>query len=230
MLGRLAFIERCTQSFSLIYIVTDKTYDLAEDGYFVEDEIFHVVVFGVQNVFAVALVETLDRRAVLDEGDDYFAVFGGVLLPDDELVAVENADLNHGVALDGEHEHVVRAEHVGGNGEVVLVIFLCENGFARGDGADEGNFDAILLNVDCAALVFADLAFGYHTFVCQFVEVGEGGGGGRNVARRAYLANAGGVTVLRNKLQKVFVNALGLIDSVSHKKNLPRYDASVVSI
>ena len=75
--------------------ISHQTNDFAEDGHVVEDKIFHVIVFGVKNKFAVALVKALDRGAVVDEGDNDFAVFGDGLFFDDNFIAAEHAYLFH---------------------------------------------------------------------------------------------------------------------------------------
>ena len=136
---------------------TEKAYHLAEHGDLVIDEVVHVVVFGVKDKFAVPLIKALDGGAVLYERDDYVAAVGGFLFFNYYLIAVEHAYLYHGIALYGQHEQVAVAEEIGGDGKVIVVIFLREDGLAGGDGAEEGNFDDVLIYGNGAALVLAHL-------------------------------------------------------------------------
>ena len=150
------------RAFKNLY-VPHKSYDLAEDCHVVKDKVAHFVVFWVEDEFAVALVETLDRRAVLDERNNYLAVFCNGLFLYDYFIAVEHSYFYHGIALYGEHEKIVAFEEIGGNGVKVLIIFLGENGFACGDGTDERHFDRLLVYRNCAAFILSDLAFAYES-------------------------------------------------------------------
>ena len=62
------------------------------------------VVLGHQVDAAVDALEALDRRLVLDLGDDDLAVVRRRALRDDHEVAVEDARVDHRVAGDAEHE------------------------------------------------------------------------------------------------------------------------------
>ena len=57
---------------------------------------------------------------------------------DDDVVAVVDAGVDHGVALDAQHEVVVVAAHEGGHIDELLDVLLGQDGHAGGDLPDEG--------------------------------------------------------------------------------------------
>ena len=80
----------------------------------------------------------LVRGLVLsDERDDDIALARVILPADDDDVPVENAGLDHRLALDTKQEVGVSAEHLG-DGDPLLDVFLGEQRSACGDAADEG--------------------------------------------------------------------------------------------
>src|SRR5690606_37204206 len=81
----------------------DDAADLARRG--VDDERLQGVVGRLQaDAVAAFAVEALDRRRAVDDGDDGLAVVRGRALLDDDVVAIEDAVLDHRVADDLEHE------------------------------------------------------------------------------------------------------------------------------
>jgi hypothetical protein len=83
------------------------------------------------------LEEPLDRRLLPHERHDDLAVERGVLRPDDDEVAVEDAGLDHRVAPDREHELAVVAIGERRHVDVLLDVLLRQDRLARGDGAHE---------------------------------------------------------------------------------------------
>ena len=77
----------------------------AEDLHLVGVHRLERVVLGLEPHAPVLAEEPLHGRVlVTDEGDDDLAVSGVGLLADDDQVAVEDACVDHGVALDRQHE------------------------------------------------------------------------------------------------------------------------------
>lgn len=73
--------------------------DLACDNdVFSHDDGFHAGVFGLQANMVALLEEALDRGAVVDDGDYDIPVRSGGLFFDDDVIAVVDAYLDHGVA------------------------------------------------------------------------------------------------------------------------------------
>ena len=74
-----------------------------------------------------------------DAGDDDVARFGRGLLAHDDVVAVEDAGVDHGLAADPQHEEHAVAGEVFGDGEGLLDVLGREHAGARRDVADEGD-------------------------------------------------------------------------------------------
>src|SRR5690606_17432427 len=94
----------------------------------------------LEHDLAVAPVEGLDRRLVArDAGHHDVPRVGGRLRPADDVVAVEDAGLDHRVAPDPEHEQLALAGEVDGEGEQLLDVLLRQDVGAGGDVAHEGH-------------------------------------------------------------------------------------------
>lgn len=62
------------------------------------DDRFHAGVFGLKTNMVALPEEALDRGAVIDDGNYDISVCSGGLFFDDDIIAVVNADLHHGVS------------------------------------------------------------------------------------------------------------------------------------
>ena len=90
-------------------------------------------------------VVVLDCCLVVDLCDDDFALLGALLLARENQVAVEDARVDHGVALDAECEDVATAgEEVAVDGDRSLEVLDGEDRLAGGDAAHDGNFDGVV--------------------------------------------------------------------------------------
>src|SRR5262249_58975741 len=69
----------------------------------------HLGVGGLEADVVLLGVEVLHRRLVADEGDHDVAALGGDLLADEDVVAAEDAGLDHRVAVDAQAEDVAAA-------------------------------------------------------------------------------------------------------------------------
>ena len=86
----------------------------------------------------------LDCRLVVDLGHDDFAAFGRLLLACEDEVAVEDARVDHGIALDAEREYVGTAgEEVAVDGDCAFEVLDREDGRTGGDSADDRNLDGV---------------------------------------------------------------------------------------
>ena len=116
--------------------------DLAVDGDLarVEHHLVERRVLGPQHDLVAAAEERLDRRLLAgDAGDDGLAVLGRGLAAHDDVVAVEDAGLDHRVAAHAQHEEVAVAGEVFGDGQRLLDVLGREHAGAGGDVADEGD-------------------------------------------------------------------------------------------
>ena len=90
-------------------------------------------------------VVVLDRRLVVDLCDDDFSLFGALLLASENQVAVEDARVDHGVALDAECEDIATAgKEVAVDGDRSLEVLDGENRLAGSNAAYDGNFDGVV--------------------------------------------------------------------------------------
>ena len=99
-----------------------------------------VVVVGDEHDLAVAFVVGLDRRLVAgDTGDDDVAFSCGGLAVAHDVVPVEDADVDHRLAPDPQHEQFTVSGEVGGHGNDFLDVLGGENIGAGSHVADQGN-------------------------------------------------------------------------------------------
>lgn len=102
----------------------------------------------------------LDRCLVVYLCDDDFALFGVFLLACENEVPVEDACIDHGVALDTEGEHVATAgEKIAVDGDCAFEVLHGENRRTGGHAADDGNFYCI-----ARCLVFRSICIGRENF------------------------------------------------------------------
>jgi len=105
------------------------------------------------NVVGTRMV-VLDRCFVIDLRDDDFAEVGCLLLARENQVAVENACVNHGIALDAESEDIATAgEEVTVDGDCAFEVLHGENRRTGGNATDDRNLD------DVACGLLARIAF-----------------------------------------------------------------------
>ena len=99
-----------------------------------------VGVLGPEHDLVAPPEEGLDRGLLArDPGDDGVARIGRRLLAHDDVVAVEDAGVDHGVAADPEHEELAVAGEVFRDGQRLLDVLGREHAGAGGDVADEGH-------------------------------------------------------------------------------------------
>lgn len=121
--------------------------DAARDGEIValvHDDGAVLRVCGTELDVVVLRLVVLDGRFVVHLGHDDFAAFGGFLLAGEDKVAIEDAGVNHGVALDTEREHVGTAgEEVAVDGDGAFEVLDGENRRTGGNAAYNGDFDGV---------------------------------------------------------------------------------------
>ena len=96
---------------------------------------------------AVLPVEGLDRGFALhafDHGHDDVAVLRRILLVDEDVVAVEDACVDHRLAVHREHEVRSPADEPAGHREAVFDVLFGEDGRAGGDAADDGQIHDVV--------------------------------------------------------------------------------------
>ena len=75
---------------------------------------------------------------------DDFTAFCSLLLTCEDEVAVENACIDHGIALDAEREDVGAAgEEIAVDGDRTFEVLDCKDGRTGGDSANDGDFDGV---------------------------------------------------------------------------------------
>ena len=121
--------------------------DLAEDGGLVAGDGGVVLVVGQQPHVSIRDRQLFHGGLAVDHGCHELAVAGVVLGADDDVVAVEDAGIDHGSAGDLEHEEVAVTRHGGGQAENLFDVLLGGDGRTRGNAADERDGAALLLHV-----------------------------------------------------------------------------------
>ncbi len=117
--------------------------DAAEDGDFVADDGFHVVVLRLEAELVILFVERLDGGFVLDERDDLVSVAGfGSPLGDDD-VSVQNAGVDHTLAFDAQGEVGFIGRHGAVERDIAFDLFDGEDGLTGGDGAEERDLSGL---------------------------------------------------------------------------------------
>ena len=100
---------------------------------------FHGAVFGLQTDSVFLVIDALYGGFVFNHSNNDIAIFGVVLLSDDNDVAVKNACFDHAFALYAKGKHVALAQEVLGHYKIVLDVFRGENGLAGGNFANQGH-------------------------------------------------------------------------------------------
>ncbi len=114
--------------------------DLAEDfDILAHDDGLEKIVFRLQANGAVFAVIPLDGGLVLDHRDDDLAVFSRLLLAHDDVIAVENAGVDHAGALDGEDEVFAFAQQFDRQHHLLVDFLQRGDRVSGGDMADDGN-------------------------------------------------------------------------------------------
>ena len=144
------------------------------------------------------LMEFLYRRLVVDEGDDYIAVVGVFAFVDYEKIAVKDPGVDHAFALDVQSEKVrfIVAPRLKIN--VAVDILLRQYGQAGGDVADDrhaGGRGAVHSYRAAFALLLLNIP---HLF--KTVKVQMHGGRAFDAERRAYVAHARRITLVRYRV------------------------------
>ena len=86
----------------------------------------------------------LDGCFVVDLGHDDFASVSRLLLASENQVAIENAGVDHGVALDAERKDIGTAsEEVAVDGDGAFEVLHCKNRRTGSDAAHDRNFNGI---------------------------------------------------------------------------------------
>jgi hypothetical protein len=102
-------------------------------------------VAGEQPRLAVALLEDLDGRLVVEHRRNDVAVLGGLLFAHDDVVAVADGGVDHRVALNLEHEDVPVADHLAGEREDRFDVLLGRDGDSGGDTADKAHVHNVVV-------------------------------------------------------------------------------------
>jgi hypothetical protein len=97
-----------------------------------DDNRLELRILRLEHNLILALLESLDRGLIAEQGGHDFAVLGGSLRPDHHHVIVHDADVPHALAFDPEHEAI--AEPAERN--LGLDVLNCEQGRAGGNPAD----------------------------------------------------------------------------------------------
>ena len=85
------------------------------------------------------LVESLDSRGIIDQGDNDISVAGSIAGVDEDAVAVKDAGIDHGVAADSENERFTGGNELGGNREIAHDVFLGKDRKSRRNISDFGD-------------------------------------------------------------------------------------------
>ena len=122
----------------------------------------------------VFLVKTLNRSRVVHQRNDDLSVFCGICLFHDDPVTVEDTGIDHAFAFYLQHKGVSVRQDLCRNREVVLNMFLSEDWFSCGHGADDGYLDHLTavqrkfvvqdLNGTRLGGIPADVAVGFQRF------------------------------------------------------------------
>ena len=88
---------------------------------------------------AVDLTEHLHGCFIVEQRSNDIAVVCGVLLADNHPVAVADCGVDHGIALDLEHEEFAVTYQLAGQGEHILHGLLGGDGTARCNSSNQGN-------------------------------------------------------------------------------------------
>ena len=130
----------------LVHLAHD-TDDTARDGEIlalVDDDGAVFRVGGAQFDMVGERLVIFDRCLVVYLCHDDFTAFGSLLLAGEDEVAVENACIDHGIALDAEREDIGAAgEEVAVDGDRTFEVLDCEDGGPGSDTADNGNLDRV---------------------------------------------------------------------------------------
>ena len=78
----------------------DQSDNFAEDDHFVDNDVLHGLVFRMKNKMFVFAEKSFDGRAVIKKGDNDVSVICGLLLTNDDFIAVVNSGIDHTGALD----------------------------------------------------------------------------------------------------------------------------------
>src|SRR5690606_6097583 len=102
----------------------DEPHHFAEDGHLGKQNGLHEVIFRLKADIILFLVKALHGGLFIrGHGHDDVAVVRGGLLPDDDVVLVEDAGIDHAVPLYGKDEMLAVAHHFFGKGNVFLNVF-----------------------------------------------------------------------------------------------------------
>lgn len=115
----------------------------------------------------------------------------------DDFVAVENARVDHGGALHAEHKEILTLKFAGGEGIIVLVIFIGENRLSRRDGTDQGNIDGGA-SADADGTLFV-IRFAQKAAVLQPFYIAVDSGGGLDAAFLTDFPHGGRIAVFFGK-------------------------------
>src|ERR1051326_3180356 len=78
----------------------------------IDDDRVHLAIGGHQAYVLLLLVEALQRNLIIDHGNDTGAVIRSLLLADDDVVAVLNVIVDHGLAANLQGKVVVPGEEI----------------------------------------------------------------------------------------------------------------------
>src|SRR5438132_12993201 len=103
-----------------------------------EDAGLVVGVGGLQGDGGALLAQALEGRLLLlDQGDDDVAVLRRVAALADDDVALVDAGIDHGIALDLEREMLASAHHLRRHGDILRVVLDGADRHAGGDAAHQ---------------------------------------------------------------------------------------------
>ena len=89
----------------------------------------------------------LDCGLAVEHGGDKLSVASLVLRTDDDVVAVEDTRIDHGLAADLEHEEVAVPSYGRWKVEHILHMLLSSDGGTGGNATDERDSGAFFLHV-----------------------------------------------------------------------------------
>jgi len=173
---------------------------LADDLAIVAIDGFVGVVGGEEPDVAVLHGEGFDSGFAIDHGSDDVALVAILLSADDDVVAVADSGINHGVTFDLEHEEIALADEGLWEWEGLFDVLFGEDGCTCCDLAKEGDVGGgfyidigVGLGGQSAALgdIALDVALGFQDLELVF----DRGWGGEPCCF-ADLAHRGGVAVL----------------------------------
>ena len=97
----------------------------------------HRIIFRLQTIVSVFLIEGLDRRRIIYQSDDHIPVCGLILLLHEHDISVQYAGIDHTFTVHLQHKQILVRKIFSGNREIVLDIFDGKKRLTCRHGSDD---------------------------------------------------------------------------------------------